>query len=432
MLALSAGAFAFCGDEDAEPSAPHAVVSAEEGPTAAPEQYADAGALLDAWASALQPLLERDGGPTTTAVWIHRSDAGATSNPFGVLLQNFPLPDGGRRIRTDTAGDPGDLPVEEADAGPACNPGPIRIALRENKLDLVVAIDTSGSMYPNMSGVNDWLTKSLTPRLNDPTVDAQLMVLVDLEDFRLMVKLSERRQPGKPGIWKPSDGGINLHAEVQSSDALDVLLESASQPSGWLSRLRPDAAVHVLVVTDDSPMPGVAEKFIERLTKLAGDRLGPAWAPKFAFHGLLGIETSAEAWVLVPNRPAVERLAACGVNPGVEYQAIAQATGGLRGSVCHPASMNAFVDGLIGTLRTTVRCDSALPPNFPVDRPFAMRAIGRDGRTRMLDPAFDRFNCEQSSAGYLVSQHQVRVCPKSCEALARDGYDVVEATGRCP
>lgn len=450
LLALGALVIAFCGEDD--PREPEARVPADlappydgfGGPLPSPTADADAeatamaedaGGLLAAWAAALQPVLKRDGGVSTTAVFVRSADGGATANPFEVLLRRAaPSTDGGRRPRpgAPVAAEEPDVP-EPPDAGLACDPGPIRIALRQNRLDLVVAIDTSGSMFSTLPSVNEWLTRKLEPDLKKSGLDYQLMVLVDLEDLRKTVQIVERRRSGRTEIWAPSDAGINLGAEVQSNDALDVLLESASQVGGsWLTRLRPDAQVHLLVVTDDRPRPSTMASFVPRLTELAGGRLGTAAEPRFTFHGLLGLETSAEAWVIAPDRPLVgTRAPRCGVHPGNDYQALAQQTKGLRGSVCHAESMNAFVDQLIGPLRASVRCDSTLPPNFPADRPITMRALAADGRSQTLGKAFDHFNCEASTAGYFVQNHQVRVCPKSCAALTSEGYDVIEAIGVC-
>lgn len=442
MLAAVAIVVAWCGPDEA-PVDPERKVAppVAEVPEDAPDLGAvpaDAGALMEAWATALKPLLAGDAGATRTALWVSpRSGSTPAANPFEVLLRRAPGVDAGLRGPGHPARDEADAgtgAAEPVDAGPGCDPGPVRIALHQTAIDLVVAIDTSGSMYRTMPLVNEWLKTSLEGEFQKAGLDYQLMVLVDLEDFRDMVAFAERRRRGeKPVAWAPSDAGVNLKGNVLSNNALEVLLASARQPQdSWLARLRPGVPTHLIVVTDDEPSPRAAKTFLSELTQLAGGRLGRQDAPTFKFHALLGMATTADHWVLAPDVPPAIDKAPCGVNPGFAYQELAQKTGGLRASVCHAESLSAFTQGLLAPMRANVRCDSALPPNFPGDQVVSVRAVSFDNRATTLSRAFDRFNCEQSGTGYFVVNHQVQVCPESCRSLKELGYDAIEAVGRCP
>ena len=358
---------------------------------------------MSAWARALAPMLA---GP------------GADAGP-GVRYDLVSV-DGGLRLRAAQKA-LSNRPDEDGGSQTKCDPGPVRIALRHESVDLVVAIDTSGSMFANGSLVNRWLVEKLEPALQKSGFDYQLQVVVDLEQLG-------RLGHGK-GVWAPSDAGIHVHEYVRSTDVLRVLLRSAKQSgSSWLTRLRPDSSVHLVIVTDDDPDRGSAAPFIQQLTRLARGRLGTEAAPTFQFHAVLGMELSAP-WALLADAGLEERV--CAEAAGRDYQLISTKTGGLRGSVCRAESYEAFTELLIGSLgRAGQTCDLPLPANFPAERLTSIRAIGK--RELPLHPAFDAFNCEQSRDRYVLQKGQLTVCPATCRALTDDGYTAIEAVATCP
>ena len=80
----------------------------------------------------------------------------------------------------------------------ACDPGPIRIPLRGDVVDLIVAIDTSGSMIPHIPLVNAWLVSKLEPELRKAGIDYQLQVVVDVDDLSWMGNPSRKGAHNNP------------------------------------------------------------------------------------------------------------------------------------------------------------------------------------------------------------------------------------------
>ena len=212
---------------------------------------------------------------------------------------------------------------------------------------------------------------------------------------------------------------------------LGVLLSTAKQTSGsWLSRLRPDSAVHLVIVTDDDPEAALAATFVQKLTQLAQKRLGSSAAPAFQLHSLLGIALNGP-WVLRPDADPQSR--GCAVAAGLPYQELSIRTNGLRGSVCFAESFNAFTDELLLRTRSGQPCQMMFPENFPADRLTSIRAISPSGRSdRHLQRAFDADNCHFATPRYLVTRNRLSVCPVTCGALTADGFTEIEAVANCP
>ncbi len=429
VAATVAGLAAWRADEEAwpepgvapaDPPPPAALdLAVARSAASAPSSDLDAGAaLINAWATALAPVLAPRAASQPLAAPGSPPDAGATrvSAGFG--------PDAGGRVASAGA--------EDAGAALTCDPGPVRIGLQKTPIDLVIAIDTSGSMYQAIQGVNAWLLYTLEKALKKANVDYQLIVIVDLEHLRILLSPSRRNLVPAAEVWAPSDAGFNIGKAVQSHDALEAMLETAAAPgASWLSRLRPGADVHLVVVTDDDPSAADAFGFIGRLTTLAEGRLGTQATPAFTFHAILGHEIKAAPWVLEADAAFEGR--GCGVRPGVEYQQLAKRTGGLRGSVCRRESLDAFAHALVARSRPGQPCALPLPPSFPAQRVVSVRAIASDGRPgRVLDRAFGAFSCDFAHGSYLLEGEQLSVCHASCARLATEGFEAIEAIATCP
>jgi hypothetical protein len=144
---------------------------------------------------------------------------------------------------------------------------------------------------------------------------------------------------------------------------------TAPEPNSWLALLRPASPVHIVVVTDDDPGWRTSSSFLKHITQAAGGELGTVKAPQFQVHGLLGMGVrGAESVVYDAEKPIVT--VKCAVQPGVEYQRAAIQTGGLRGSLCSPAGIQAFGAALVARIgsATRQRCHATLPEGWTADQ----------------------------------------------------------------
>jgi len=366
-----------------------------------------AAEVLRQWRAALAPVLDGAG------------DAGETSPPLPPSAHVSPGP---ARVTKGPARPDADVPREEA-----CRPGTVLLPIGFAMLDMVVAIDVSGSMRLHGTTVHRWLT-SLEPMLRQEGIDYRLHMLVDERRLGLL-RMPYERGPS----WTPSDAGTHLNLAIESHDVLDVLTAPPRAGTSWVSSLRPNAAVHVVIVTDDDPTPESASHFVERLTGFAGGRLGTLDAPTFGFHALLGMR-AGDARALSADAPLEERHCAMAEAAGLEYQRLVRQLGGVRASVCDAKSVEAFTQRLIAQVTSAIApadgCRARLPPGVAAQAITSVRALSRDGSaSRQLRLAFDSWNCSEGDAYELLGT-TLRVCPNTCRAYQGAGF-ALEVTYRC-
>jgi hypothetical protein len=366
------------------PSVP-AVSSAAEDEAAALE-------LLERWSAALRPLFDggqaasRAGGPAATAA----SSRGAT-------------------LPAQEAAPPSSL--FDAGAAPACRPGTLRFAASvAAPVDLVVAIDTSGSMSGRLAEVTHWL-RELDVALLNAGGRNQLVVVVNPEALRAKA----------PAASWLRDSGAELKSNIGSNDALGVLL--APEVAPWLPRLRPGARVHLVLVTDDDPARGLPATFVARLTRLAGGALGTEAAPAFRLHALLGFLADPPGQVLAADAPVRE--ARCGVAAGLDYQKLVTRTGGLRASVCDRESRQAFTQALLASFTET----SSRPCSLKLPDGARVTAVRAEGQT-LSRASLTGWDCLHGSSAYATRGAQLVLCPETCAAAADAGLEVAIACER--
>ena len=289
-----------------------------------------------------------------------------------------------------------------ADAG-VCERQEQRLSMLMNqRFDIVVAVDTSGSMNTSLEMVARWLAE-LELRIREQHSDTQLLVLADQRRLN-------RKRP---------DGGVN--AMVQSNDALEVLLNFQ-----WVRLLRPAAELRLVVITDDEadPYGPGAERFLSELT----DRLE---GRPFSFHVMGGFDTPPEV-VLPPSAPVTPSLCSSGhevgLAAGVTYQALARQTHGLRASLCHPGSRAALSAALLA-VPSSQSCAWAL--DLARHRVDEVNAIGPDVARNRLTWERAPGLCRGMHWSYLVEGPVVSLCPETCAALRQDGYDAIDVTLEC-
>jgi len=293
--------------------------------------------------------------------------------------------------------------------------------------DVVVTLDTSGSMFRALPEVSNWLATNFEPELRKEDGDARLIVVADL---RLVERIMRRDLRPR---WAPSSSGINIPWAIQSRDSFEVLLKSAAAKKelSWLAATRPGSALHIVIVTDDDPVPRTAWDFVGRLTTLAGGALGTADAPTFHLHALLGYRPHPAAPVLRPEDDLATSV--CGQRAGVDYQIVAQETGGLRSSSCNRVSLDAFTTALTQELHAAGagRCHATLPADMPPERLTSVRATSTSGARYELTRVLDPLACPGQPQAYELAGQNLLLCPDSCLALKRAGLASLELWRRC-
>ena len=292
--------------------------------------------------------------------------------------------------------------AEAADAG-VCERQEQRLSLVMNqRFDVVVVVDTSGSMNSSLEMIARWLAE-LELRIREQHSDTQLLVLADQR------RLNRKR----------ADAGVTVL--VDSNDALEVLLTRQ-----WVPLLRPAAELRLVVITDDEadPYGPGPERFLSELT-------GRLEGRPFSFHVMGGFDTPPEV-VLPPSAPVASTLCysghELGLAAGVTYQALARQTHGLRASLCHPGSRAALSAALLA-VPSSQSCAWAL--DLARHRVDEVNAIGPDVARNRLTWERAPGLCRGMRWSYLVEGPVVSLCPETCAALRQEGYDAIDVTLEC-
>lgn len=305
---------------------------------------------------------------------------------------------------------PRETPSEpDADVEP-CKQKVERLALRAvPRMDLVVVVDTSGSMYRALPKVARWLGE-LEQQLVATRPDAQLLVV------------AEQRHLGVP---QKRDGGA-FGLSVASNDALDVLLDGAKGKERWVDSLRSGADLHLVVVTDDEAN-GSASDYFARLTELLG-------GSRFVLHLLGGLDTRKH-FPLQPSSPLAQKTCyfegISGLAPGLVYQELARLTNGLRVPLCYADARQILTEELLKFPSTgaNASCGWLLDSRgYRVDR---VEAVGpARPPSRLLEERVNS-NCFGTRRSYRLAEPLLVLCEDTCTALKAEGYDAVEVTLEC-
>lgn len=280
-------------------------------------------------------------------------------------------------------------------------------------VDIVWAIDTSLSMVDEIAAVNANITNFAT-MISGAGIDHHVVMLA-----------SNDVAAGTPLAADPAHYLYTL-AGVDSNNALQVMLDLYPTYSTFL---RPDAPLHFVVVTDDESFLA-GDQFRTQMEMVSGK--------PFIFHAIASENASGD-----PALPA-PCIGACGIPglcsafaAGVQYYALADATGGQKSSICAADWSTVF-----GPLQEAVissvplPCDYAIPP--PPDgetldpAKVNMEFTAQGTTTPMLLPrAPSEAECMTNAAWFYddpAAPTQLRLCPAACE-LAQSGGTVDIAFG---
>jgi hypothetical protein len=296
-------------------------------------------------------------------------------------------------------------PESGADAGVVpCTPKRQRLEFQKRvSTDLVVVVDTSGSMRSALPKIVEWLAE-LEFAIVKSQFDVQLLVVADQRGL---------------GARRP-DGGM-FNAQVGSTDALDVLLRAGSR---WTKSLRLNAELHIVLVTDDHAQGTVPNYVAGLVAATAG--------VKFSVHLLGGLDTPGHA-LLSSDQPVMGGICSgdgiTGVAAGEVYQEVVRLTEGLRAPLCSPEGRQALSKQLLEQRAPSAPCGWML--ESPRHRVAEVDAVSPGKPSTALIPERLLSNCYATRRSYLVADRLLALCEDTCAALKNEGYDAIEVKLEC-
>lgn len=283
-------------------------------------------------------------------------------------------------------------------------------------IDLIWVVDSSGSMDNEAKRVQDNLNGF-----------SEAMGKVGL-DWRVVVITSSSFVKVPPPLGT-SPNFMFIDRMVNSSEPLEVLL---AEHAKYGSFLRPYAVTHIVAVTDDESDLG-AEDFYKQMHAKLGLH--------FKFHAIASEKiaptfTNPTGACQTTSGFPPEGAAA----PGVQYYKLADATGGLKFSIC-----TSDWTGLFSTLTKAVAVAAKLPCQFVVPKPTDGKEVdpgkvnvdwtkGSGGVVNLVFVPGGKDACPPTGGWYYddpKNPTRILLCPTTCDAVSKDTTGKVDIALGC-
>lgn len=267
-------------------------------------------------------------------------------------------------------------------------------------VDLVLAVDTSGSMDQETDNVERQLNE-LARRVGSAGADIRV-VLVANNDICIPPPLSA--SIGCPDVDGPSY--LHVRRKVDSSEVFSTILAAWADISPFL---RPsEASLHFLVVTDDNDdMTGASFR----------SSLATVDSRAFVFHSLTAASISGTDSGLAPCLGPT----GIGAAVGTQYRILSDLTGGVKGSICTDDWA-----GVFAALATAIADRTLLPCEFELPDPGPGREVDPErvnvqwtpagGSPRLLPNVADADGCTARGGWFWSDASRTRLvlCPSVC------------------
>lgn len=174
--------------------------------------------------------------------------------------------------------------------------------------DIILAIDQSGSMDEE----TDWVEQQLNTfaaQITSANIDVRVIVIAAKTGSNALCVPAPLGSGACPDDDNPP-GLLHVDERIGSHDALEVILETYAS---WSAALRPEAAKHFVVISDDDAEDVLADGFMASVDALDATMFG-AWT----FHAIVADDGNCD--------PAADE--------GIEYKKLVQDTGGILGDLC--------------------------------------------------------------------------------------------------
>lgn len=275
-------------------------------------------------------------------------------------------------------------------------------------VDLIVAVDTSGSM----SLEAEWTQNAMPSLVNTIVASGIDLHLVMISGCDITVPA-----PVGSGQGCPNDtnlpGYLHVNQGVGSTDALNKIVDTYSQ---WQQVLRPGALKSFLVVTDDNADSGPnnnAGAFIAAINSLDPNQFIPG---QWVFNGIFASQPPFVAPCLFLSAAA-----------GTVYADLVIQTQGISGDLCLQQFDPIFAQLATSTItKAPLACEWDIPPppmGETLDPALVNVKFRGDGMERTLGFAGDLAGCASVVEGWYYDNPsaptQVLACPETCTNVIR-------------
>jgi len=275
--------------------------------------------------------------------------------------------------------------------------GEVALESKKTPVDVILAIDTSGSMDEEIAEVRANIN-TFAGKLSMSGLDFHVIVLGGRDGGQNQLVVPEPLA-GPNGANK-SPTFNHLTARVDSNNAWQVIQSTHTQ---WKGFTREDAFKVFIVFSDDEAnYSGGVAKFDSDL--LAKGGFGTAQARKYTFNAVVGWQEGT----------AITATTKCGsaATPGTRHRQLATLTGGLVDSICK-TDFSGIFDSISKGVANQLACDASLPSGPGADPTRVVVAAAEE----QFVPVTDASKCSANPNGWYFDtpeKDHVKLCDGAC------------------
>ncbi len=348
------------------------------------------------------------------------------------------------------------LPVDDSCADDAAD------AVQESRgADVILVIDTSGSMVAEAVQVEMRINDDLAGILDTNQVDYRIIMLADYNlrdggsqnDPTLCIgpPLSPNADCANPSqLAQEGPRFFHYDVHIDSTDSLTRIIDEfddaagdqgngrpTQYPGGWGQLLRENTIKFFMEISDDDA-DGVTTipEFNTQLQAKYAAQFPGADPMDYVFHSIVGVEANPNGQAWLPTDPI--RNNDCGelaVNQGSVYQQLSIDTGGLRFPLCQNDNFNLMFNAIANDV-----VDSIVLPCTYTPEPTGQGTPNLTEAAVVYSPGgtedFERFNevfseNECVDGAYYIDDDTFTLCPATCTRVQADDLGSVAVRVGC-
>jgi hypothetical protein len=291
-------------------------------------------------------------------------------------------------------------------------------------VDIVITIDNSPSLLDEINATRANMNK-FSKMIGDSGLDHHIVLIsclpgdCDNDKFHGICIDPPLGKTGGCTAVPPSDTNppnyLHVSMKVPSTKGLERTLSTYSQ---WKSMIRPAAAHHFVIISDDTDETS-AVQFNDAVLKLDPSFKG------YKFHGIFAFKSKEAACAISTSEPCCTYAAPGG--EGVPYKDLVKLTGGVQADLCQQIFDPVFQQIATSVIKSAqLSCEWALPA--PPDgkdldpKKVNVEFIDGGGASTVFGKVLSAADCSKVSgdAWYYDSETKptkVLVCPQTCTKI---------------
>lgn len=353
-----------------------------------------------------------------------------------------------------SAGSAGGFTITTGSGGAtACVADKQEATLVKEPVDIIMVVDTSGTMEPASDSVEKNINQNLATALTAGGVDYRLITLASYgsgTDLCIDPPLSGAPcMPNPPPVPANTQSFYHYVRLTGSGALLDNILnwynapdESGAAPNGWKQWLRPGAKKVFLVFSDTSSASSAAsngDAFDAGLLALDPTMFGTAAARKYTFHTIIGLqENNPPTAPWLPTDPLIPSTCtgfAISLSPGESLQQVSIVSKGLRFPVCQFGGFDVVFQQIATDVvqKTELACELPFPtaPDGQTIDPNTIQLVYEDGASQSTTfvQVAGPGDCKPNA--FYVEGQTLRLCPEACEFVNTDAMGSMDVQYGC-